>query len=68
MPACTLCQLMTNQTASQRPHPSLRPQSTFWGKAAGQLETYVCRTCGSEWQRLAFPPEGQGQRHWLALR
>ena len=67
MSFCTLCRLMVNTTASQRPHPALRPESTFWGKAAGQLETYVCRTCGSQWQRLAALP-GVVQRHWLAIR
>jgi hypothetical protein len=66
MHRCTLCQLMVNRTASERPHPALRAASTFWTTKAGQLETYVCSTCGSEWQRLA-PLPGVGERHWLAI-
>ena len=67
MSRCTLCKLMVNRTASARPHPALAAASTFWGKAVGQIETYVCRTCGSEWQRLAALPEVR-ERHWLAIR
>ena len=67
MPRCTLCNLMVNRAASERPHPALAAASTFWAKTAGQIETYVCRTCGSEWQRLAALPDVT-QRHWLAIR
>jgi hypothetical protein len=67
MSRCTLCHLLLSKTASQRPHPALRVASTFWGRTAGQLETYVCRTCGSEWQRLAALPD-LSKRHWLAIR
>lgn len=66
MTRCTLCQQMVANTASARPHSALRAESTFWAKTAGQLETYVCRKCGSEWQRLAFVADG-GKRHWLAI-
>lgn len=66
MPRCTLCQLMVNRTANERPHPQLRAESTFWATKAGQIETYVCASCGSEWQRLA-PLPGVGERHWLAI-
>lgn len=67
MARCTLCQLMVNRTANERPHPQLRAASTFWATKAGQIETYVCSACGSEWQRLAALPAGVGQRHWLAI-
>ena len=68
MSRCTLCKLMVNRTASERPHPGLRAASTFWAKAAGQIETYVCRTCGSQWQRLAaVTGAAVRKRHWLAI-
>jgi hypothetical protein len=57
---------MIDKASYERPHVALKPHSTFWARAAGQLETYVCSACGSQWQRLTGAP-GVAGRHWLAV-
>lgn len=60
--ACPLCEALLQQTARDHgPHASLqlvsdKPWAQALGKrAAGGLETYVCRNCGKERIRDTSP-------------
>ena len=67
MQRCADCAQLVGRSASVKPHPALRTESTAI-RSEGQFEDYKCRKCGTRWHRvLAKASSGMEPQQWRVV-